>query len=81
MQYPTLAKIAKDYLAIQGSAVSSERAFSSAGITTTARRNCLLPETIEALQILKSGYRQGHISAVAQAHLAVPRAHSPAILK
>lgn len=67
MQYPTLAKIAKDYLAIQGSAVPSERAFSSSGITTTARRNRLLPETIEALQLLKSGYREGHISAANEA--------------
>lgn len=79
MQYPTLAKIAKDYLAIQGSAVSSEQAFSSSGITTTARRNRLLPETIEALQLLKSGYCEGHISAVAEAARTVPRAQSPAI--
>ncbi|KIK32072.1 hypothetical protein CY34DRAFT_55025, partial [Suillus luteus UH-Slu-Lm8-n1] len=57
IQYPTLSRIAKDYLAIQGSAVASERAFSSGGITGTARRNCLLPTTFEALQLLKSGYR------------------------
>ncbi|KIK43880.1 hypothetical protein CY34DRAFT_803305 [Suillus luteus UH-Slu-Lm8-n1] len=43
IQYPTIARIAKDYLAIQGSAVASERAFSSGGITGTTRRNCLLP--------------------------------------
>lgn len=67
MQYPTLARIAKDYLAIQGSAVSLERAFSSSGITTTARRNRLLPETIKALQLLMSGYGEGHISAAAEA--------------
>ncbi|KIJ48109.1 hypothetical protein M422DRAFT_163178, partial [Sphaerobolus stellatus SS14] len=62
-QYPTLAKIARDYLAIQGSAVASERTFSSAGITGTDRRNRLRPETFEALQVLKSGYRNGFISA------------------
>ena len=67
-----MAKIAKDYLAIQGSAVVSERSFSSGGITGTARHNCLLPETFEALQLLKSAYRQGHISATTQAELAVP---------
>ncbi|KIJ51774.1 hypothetical protein M422DRAFT_244123 [Sphaerobolus stellatus SS14] len=32
-QYPTQAHIARDYLAIQASAVASERTFSSAGIT------------------------------------------------
>lgn len=77
LQYPTLSKIARDYLAIQGSAVSSERAFSSSAITTTARRNCMLPTTIEALQLLKSGYREGHISASAEAERAVRRAQSP----
>jgi hypothetical protein len=37
----------------------------------------LSTETFAALQLLKSAYRQGHISATTQAHLAVPRAHSP----
>jgi hypothetical protein len=81
MQYPTLARIAKDYLAIQGSAVSSERAFSSSALTATARRNCLLPDTFGKLQLLKSAYREGHISAAGEAELAVPRAHSPIILE
>ena len=74
-----MSKIAKDYLPIQGSAVPSERAFSSSGITATARRNALLPETFGALQVLKSAYRQGHISAVTQAERAAPRAHSPIV--
>jgi len=74
-------KIAKDYLAIQGSTVASERSFSSSGITATARRNCLLPDMVGALQLLKSGYRQGHISAATQAELAVPRPHSPTIVE
>lgn len=56
-QYPTISRIAKDYLAIQGSAVASERVFSSDGITGTTRRNSLLPTTFEALQLLKSAYR------------------------
>ncbi|KIJ50283.1 hypothetical protein M422DRAFT_96065, partial [Sphaerobolus stellatus SS14] len=56
-QYPTLSRNARDYLAIQASAVASERTFSSADITDTECRNCLLPETFEALQILRSGYR------------------------
>jgi hAT family C-terminal dimerisation region len=72
IQYPTISRIAKDYLAIQGSAVASERAFSSGGVTGTVRRSCLKPTTFEALQLLKSAYRQGHISATAQAEFAAP---------
>ena len=75
-----MSKIAKDYLAIQGSAVPSERAFSSSGITATARRNSLLPETFGALQVLKSAYHQGHVSAATQAELAVPRTSSPIVI-
>lgn len=66
-KYPTLKRIARDYLAIQGSATPSERAFSSGGITDSARRNRLSTELFGALQILKSGYRNGHIAAVHQA--------------
>ena len=62
-QYPTISRIAKDYLVIQGSTVASEHSFSSGGHTGTARRNSLLPKTFEALQLLKSAYRQQHISA------------------
>ena len=71
-QYPTLARIAKDYLAIQGSSTASERAFSSGGITATPRRNSLHPETFGALQILKAGYRNGHLSAIDEAASTVP---------
>jgi hypothetical protein len=81
MQYPTIARIAKDYLAIQGSAVPSERAFSSSALTATARRNRMLSETFGQLQLLKSAYREGHISAASEAELVVPRAHSPIILE
>ena len=66
-RYPTLRRMARDYLAIQGSATPSERAFSSGGITDTARRNHLSPNLFEALQILKSTYRNQHITAVHQA--------------
>ena len=40
------------------SSVSSERAFSSAGITVTKRRNRLKGDVVEALQFLKCWYRQ-----------------------
>lgn len=67
MQYPTLARIARDYLAVQGSSVPSERAFSSGGLTGTRLRGRLSPDIFEALQVLKSGYRNGHIGAAEQA--------------
>jgi len=66
VQYPTLARIARDYLAIQGSSVPSERAFSSGGLTGTRLRGRLSPDIFEALQVLKSGYRNGHIGAAEQ---------------
>jgi hypothetical protein len=40
------------------SSVSSERAFSSAGITISKRRNRLKPDIVEALQFLKCLYRR-----------------------
>jgi hAT family C-terminal dimerisation region len=67
VQYPTLARIARDYLAVQGSSVPSERVFSSGGLTGTRLRGRLSPQIFEALQILKSGYRNGHIGAEEQA--------------
>jgi hypothetical protein len=59
--------MARDYLAIQGSATPSERAFSSGGITGCSCRNKLKPNVFEGLQLLKSAYRNGHISAMTQA--------------
>ena len=63
--------MARDYLAIQGSVTPSERAFSSSGITGTAHRSCLTVEMFEALQILKSAYRGGHIMAADDAEMQV----------
>jgi hypothetical protein len=40
------------------SSVSSERAFSSAGITTSKRRNRLKADVVEALQVLKCMIRR-----------------------
>jgi hypothetical protein len=59
--------MARDYFAIQGSSVPSERAFSSGGLTGTSLRNRLAPEIFEALQILKSAYKNHHISASQEA--------------
>jgi hypothetical protein len=55
--------MALDYLAIQGSSVPSERAFSAAGLDDTLQRNRLNADILEALQILKSAYRNGLLSA------------------
>jgi hypothetical protein len=52
-RYPVWASLARDYLAIMSSSVSSERAFSSAGITISKRRNHLKGDIVEALQCLK----------------------------
>ena len=59
--------IARDYLSIQGSSTPSECAFSSGGITGSAHRSRLSTEIFEALQILKSAYRNGHDVAAHQA--------------
>jgi hypothetical protein len=67
LQYPTLARVARDYLPIQGSAVPSERTFSSAGITLTLCRNALAPSTFSALQLMKAAYKNGHVSAAVEA--------------
>jgi hypothetical protein len=61
--------MARDYLAVQGSSTPSERAFSSGGLTGTALRNRLDMKIFEALQILKSAYRNGHIAAAQQSAL------------
>ena len=61
--------MALDYLAIQGSYVASERAFSSGRCTGTKLRNRLKPDTFQAVQLLKDGYRTGVIAAVEQASL------------
>ncbi|KAG2060651.1 hypothetical protein BDR06DRAFT_862326, partial [Suillus hirtellus] len=56
LQYPTLACVVRDYLPIQGSAVPSECAFSSGGITSTLRHNALMSSTFSTLQVLKAAY-------------------------
>ena len=58
-RYPTLFRLAMDVLPIQASSVPCERVFSSSKETTTARRNKLSPELMEALQMLKFSVRNG----------------------
>lgn len=55
---PVWASLARDHLAIMASSVSSERAFSAAGITISKRRNRLRHDIVEALQFLKTMIRK-----------------------
>ena len=48
-----------DILPIQGSAVPCERVFSSAKETMTPRRNRIIAELMEALQLLKFSIKKG----------------------
>ena len=59
--------MAWDYLPIQGSATPSKHAFLNMSLTNTKQHNQLAPDTFEVLQILKSAYRNGHMSAPAEA--------------
>jgi hypothetical protein len=51
--FPTVFRIAMDYLPIQASAVPCERVFSSSAETDTKKRNRISPTLMEALQMLK----------------------------
>ncbi len=53
VEFPTLFRIALDYLPIQASSVPCERVFSSTKETDTLKRNCIHPVLMEALQTLK----------------------------
>lgn len=50
---PYLSRFAKSYLVVQGSSVSSERVFSTAGDIVTAERNLLDPENVNMLIFLR----------------------------
>lgn len=56
--FPTIFRIALDYLPIQASSVPSERVFSSSAETDTVRRNRISPVLMEALQMLKFSIKQ-----------------------
>jgi hypothetical protein len=60
--YPTLAKMARDFLTIPGSSTAAERQFSSAQHIGTDFQNRLSPDMFKAIQILKGGYKAGIIS-------------------
>lgn len=51
-EYPLLSRLAKNYLCIPGTSVSSERVFSTAGDIVTAQRSALNPEHVDQLLFL-----------------------------
>ena len=57
-RYPVWGLLARDYLSIMASSVSSERAFSQGGITISKRRSRLKGDIVEALQVFKCSIRQ-----------------------
>jgi hypothetical protein len=58
-EYPTLARMARDYLAVPASSTDSERVFSHAKLFGTDRRASLGCENFEAVQILRSALSSG----------------------
>jgi len=60
--FPTLFRIAMDYLPVQASAVPCERVFSSSAETDTKKRNRIKPELMEALQILKFALKKERLN-------------------
>ncbi|XDV53650.1 hypothetical protein PO909_022097 [Leuciscus waleckii] len=52
-EYPLLARMAKRYLCVPGTSVTSERVFSTAGDIITAKRSCLTPGHVNELLLLQ----------------------------
>nr|XP_055034732.1 E3 SUMO-protein ligase ZBED1-like isoform X2 [Misgurnus anguillicaudatus] len=52
-EYPLLACMAKRYLCVPGTSVTSERVFSTAGDIITAKRSCLTPGHVNELLFLQ----------------------------
>jgi hypothetical protein len=55
-QFPTIALLARKFLALQGSSVSVERLFSRTGKMVTDQRQSMAPLTLEALIFLHENY-------------------------
>jgi hypothetical protein len=56
--YPTLSRMAQDFLAVQASSVPCERTFSDAGLSDMKRRGRFLPENFSAIQLAKTWYKK-----------------------
>ncbi|KAF5375794.1 hypothetical protein D9757_011205 [Collybiopsis confluens] len=70
-EYPILSYMARDYLAVPGSAAAVERTFSGAGLTDVERRARIGDELFGELQELKEAYKDGRMSARDEAWLHV----------
>lgn len=57
LRFPTLAKLAQQYLSIPATEVPSERAFSAAGATVTKLRAALEPEVVDACVFLHKNHK------------------------
>lgn len=57
-EFPVLATIARDYLAVQGSSVPCERAFSSSKLTDSDHRCNLTSENFGAIQMVKGSLKK-----------------------
>ena len=55
--FPTIAKMARDYLAVQATSVASESTFSTSGQLITSNRVCLSDESIEASMLCRNWMR------------------------
>jgi hypothetical protein len=60
-QFPRLAALALDILAIPGMAADCERSFSIAKLSVSSQRHPMKPETLEMLQLMKDWLRSGDI--------------------
>ena len=58
VQLPFLSSLARKYLCIPATSVSSERAFSVSGNIITSKRSCLHPENTEMLTFLASNLKK-----------------------
>ena len=56
-KYPRLARIARQYLSIPGTSATSERVFSTAGLTVTKLRNSLKPSHVNSLVFLNKNLK------------------------
>ena len=61
-EYPLLSKLAKRYLCIPGTSVSSDRVFSTEGDIITAQRNALTPEHLDQILFLHKNLKIKEVS-------------------
>ena len=63
-KFPHVAAVAKSVLAVPATSTSSERLFSTAGLTVTKLRNCLKPDNVNALVFLNKNFNFLEVSKI-----------------